>query len=518
MFSLTATLSLTPAFSVPEQANSNSNSDIIPGQFIIILKDDASPQEFLQNHGVGKIHQYQHAFNGMAVTASENQLSAMLSDPDVVYIENDAIMRASAQDIPPGIERVGATQSISGSENFNDVTIAILDTGIDLTHPDLNVDTTLSKTFAKGGTDANDKNGHGTHVAGTAAAINNGIGVVGVAQNAKLIAVKVLGNGGSGSLSGIIAGIDYTTSLNIDTPGTVDVINMSLGGSGSCGSYQAAIDSANAVNITVVVAAGNASDDAANHRPANCNGVITVSAIKDTDGSSGGAGGSGDDEFASFSNYGDKVDISAPGVNIKSTWKGGAYNTISGTSMASPHVAGAVAVIKHNDGGAMSFDAVLTEIQSKGIEQTSSPSVDPLSDNGVDCNTDPDSYHEKLVYLGVLATVGTCTVVNPPPGPDPEPSTTATHATIDYSSKGGRMAVTVTLLNENENTVSNTTVKIELSQNGSAVYQGTKTTDDSGNAKWNFVGVSSGTYSTIVLEAGGVTWTSDQTESNSFEK
>ena len=253
-----------------EQLTSNANPDIIPGKYIVILKDDISPKEILKKYGVGKVHQYKHAFNGLAVTASENQISALKSDPRVVYIENDTIVRASAQTIPPGITRIGATQSINNSDNFNDVTIAVLDTGIDLTHPDLNVDTTLSKTFASGGPDANDKNGHGTHVAGTAAAINNDFGAVGVAQNANLIAVKVLGNSGSGFTSDIIAGIDYATSLNIENPGTVDVINMSLGGSGLCGSYQTAIDAANTVNITIVVAAGNESDDAANHRPANC--------------------------------------------------------------------------------------------------------------------------------------------------------------------------------------------------------------------------------------------------------
>jgi subtilisin family serine protease len=404
------------------QFEQSTNPDIIPGQYIVILKDDVSPQKILKKYGVGKIHQYEHAFNGLAIIASENQISALKSDSRVVYIENDSIVRASAQTIPPGITRIGATQSTTDFpiEDFSDVTIAILDTGIDLDHPDLNVDTTLSKTFASGGRDANDKNGHGTHVAGTSAAINNSIGVVGVAQNAKLIAVKVLGNNGGGFTSDIIAGIDYVKSLNEDNPGTVDVINMSLGGSGSCGAYQLAIDNVNKGNVTVVVAAGNESDDATNHRPANCDGVITVSAIKDTDGQSGALGDPGDDKFASFSNYGDKVKISAPGVSIESTWKDGSYNTISGTSMASPHVAGAVAVIKHNDnsGLPLNFDNILSILETTGIKQTS----DLSTENGIDCSTDPDNSHEKLVYLGTDSTVGTCdTTVTPPPDPDPEP-------------------------------------------------------------------------------------------------
>ena len=425
---------------ISQSDRSNSNPDIIPGKYIIILKDDVSPQEILKKYGVGKIHQYEHAFNGLAITASENQISALKSDPRVVYIENDTTVRASAQTIPPGITRIGATQSTTDSPivDFNDVTIAILDTGIDLDHPDLSVDTELSKTFASGGKDANDKNGHGTHVAGTAAAINNGFGVVGVAQNANLIAVKVLGNGGTGSTSDVIAGIDYVTSLNSNSD-TVDVINMSLGGSGSCGSYQAAIDSANAAGIIVVVAAGNSSDDVVNHRPANCDDVITVSAIKDTDGIPGGLGGTGDDKFASFSNFGDKVEISAPGVSIVSTWKGGSYNTISGTSMASPHVAGAVAVIKHNSGTTLTFDNVLSVLESTGIAQTSNLS----NQNGIDCSSDPDSSHEKLVYLGTDSTEGTCTTVTPPPDPDPEPEPDPTTLCTDPEITNLQIGVTM---------------------------------------------------------------------------
>jgi len=448
---------------ISQSEQSNSNPDIIPGKYIIILKDDVSPQEILKKYGVGKIHQYEHAFNGLAITASDNQISALKSDPRVAYIENDALVRASAQTIPPGIERIGATQSIDNTADFSDITIAILDTGIDLDHPDLNVDTALSKTFARGGQDANDKNGHGTHVAGTAAAINNGIGVVGVAQNATLIAVKVLGNGGSGSLSGIIAGIDYVKSLNDANSGTVDVINMSFGGSGLCGtSYQTAINSVNQGNVTVVVAAGNESDDAANHRPANCEGVITVSAIKDTDGLPGGTGGSGDDKFASFSNYGNKVKISAPGVSVLSTWKDGSYNTISGTSMASPHVAGAVAVIKHNSLTDLDFDAVLLELNNKGIEQTS----DLTNENGIDCNSDPDIYPEKLVYLGIGNTTGTsCTNGGggDPPTPDPDPTTSCTDPEIDY------LLINVTMSLQTKGPWNHLLIPVHVSVNGTDV-------------------------------------------------
>jgi subtilisin family serine protease len=473
-------------------SESSGNPDIIPGQFIVILKDNVSSDDIVKRYGVGQIHKYTNSFNGLAISASNDQISALISDPRVLYVENDTIVHASSQAIPPGIQRIGANQSINNTANFEDVTIAILDTGIDLTHDDLNVDTSLSRTFASGGTDANDKNGHGTHVAGTAAAINNDIGVVGVAQNATLVAVKVLGNGGSGSTSDIIAGINYVTSLNTDNPGTIDVINMSLGGNGPCGSYQAAINAANAVNVTTVVAAGNASDDAANHRPANCDGVITVSAMKDTDGLPGGNGTSGDDKFASFSNYGPKVDISAPGVSIYSTWKGNGYNTISGTSMASPHVAGAVAVIKHNNGGSMTFDQVLTQLTNQAIAQTS----DLSNENGVDCSTDPDSVHEKLVYLGNDSTSGTCNTSgfgggsgggsgNSDPTPtsctDPEDGLLKIIVSMDLQQKGpwDHLLIPVSVT-DGTNGVSNICVDLDLDRAGNH-WDFLGTTDGDGN-------------------------------------
>jgi len=180
--------------------------------------------------------------------------------------------------------------------------------------------------------------------------LDNGIGVVGVAPGATLWAVRVLNNAGSGSWSSVICGIDFVTfTANSSNP--IKVANMSLGGSGSAGScndggLRQAICNSVSAGVTYVVAAGNEADNAANHVPAAYPEVITVSALADFDGVSGGGGSptcrsDEDDTFANFSNYGAGVDIIAPGVCILSTWKDGGYNTISGTSMAAPHVAGA---------------------------------------------------------------------------------------------------------------------------------------------------------------------------------
>jgi subtilisin family serine protease len=220
------------------------------------------------------------------------------------------------------------------------VGIAIIDTGIDLTHPDLNVQGNV--TCVPGTPSGNDDHGHGTHCAGIAAAINNAIGVRGVAPNAKLYAVKVLASNGSGDMSWVIAGVDWVTA----NAGNIRVANMSLGGPDSL-ALKNAIHNSVAAGVAYCVAAGNSARDASSTSPANCPDALTVSAIVDTDGQCGHHGRRStygkDDTFASFSNWGPFVHIAAPGVNIYSTYKGGSYATMSGTSMAAPHVTGAAA-------------------------------------------------------------------------------------------------------------------------------------------------------------------------------
>jgi subtilisin family serine protease len=198
--------------------------------------------------------------------------------------------------------------------------------------------------------------GHGTHVAGLVGAIDNAIGVVGVAPGARLWAVRVLDNTGSGTMSSVVCGIDWVAA----NAATIDVANMSLGGTGAddgnCGvtnndAEHKAICNAVAKGVTFVVAAGNSSADSTNYIPAAYDEVITVSALADFNGTAGGGAAATcradeDDTFANFSNYGADVDLIAPGVCILSTWKGNTYSTISGTSMASPHVAGAAALYK----------------------------------------------------------------------------------------------------------------------------------------------------------------------------
>jgi subtilisin family serine protease len=210
-----------------------------------------------------------------------------------------------------------------------------------------------------------DDNGHGTHVAGIASAKDNAGGVVGTAPGARLWAVKVLDASRGGSFSDVICGVDWVTQ----NASTIEVANMSLGGvvgpgadDNNCGNsnddpLHRAICRSVAAGVTYVVAAGNSGGDASQEVPAAYNEVITVSALADFNGQPGGGAPSTcrqelDDDFAFFSNFGSDVDVGAPGVCIRSTWKGsarlpnGTYRTISGTSMASPHVAGAASLYK----------------------------------------------------------------------------------------------------------------------------------------------------------------------------
>jgi subtilisin family serine protease len=217
--------------------------------------------------------------------------------------------------------------------------IWIVDTGIDLNHPDLNVKTSYGKSFVPGEATAEDLHGHGTHVAGIAAAKNNSFGALGIAYGASVVPIKVLGANGSGSWSGIISGLNWVYSYGI----AGDVVNMSLGGSISSSAPQTALESAvkalAAKGIYVVIAAGNSSTNANSFTPARVNAskVYTIAATqKDPTWWT--------HNFASnYSNYGKPpVDFAAPGSSIYSTYKNGGYAYLSGTSMAAPNFSGAL--------------------------------------------------------------------------------------------------------------------------------------------------------------------------------
>ena len=338
------------ASSVSAQGNGSKN-------YIVVFKDDvedvqSSTEDLKRGRGLEVAHVYGHALKGFAGTIPAHELTSLKNDPRVAFISEDgevSIQKVPSatpgqQILPTGINRINAENKANKGAGVN---VAVIDTGIDLDHPDLVANIVGGKN-CQTGTSYDDGNGHGTHVAGTIAARNNTIGVVGVAPEAKLWAVRVLNNSGTGTWSSIICGIDFVTSKAPANGGPITLANMSLGGAGAsdnnCGNsnndaLHRAICRSRDAGVTYVVAAGNNNGNASASVPATYNdAVITVSALADYDGASG------NDTFASFSNYGSVVDIAAPGVNIRSTWKGGGYATISGTSMATPHITGSAAL------------------------------------------------------------------------------------------------------------------------------------------------------------------------------
>jgi subtilisin family serine protease len=369
------------------------------GRYIIVLNDSETDVEGVSEnlarlHGLAPTHLYINALKGFAATVPAGRLHALRRDPRVAFVSVDAEVQAFAkptgnvsqplQAIPTGVRRIGA---ISTGNQGQGVAVAVIDTGISLKHPDLAANIVAGKNCLVGKKAAEDDNGHGTHVAGTIAALDNQIGVVGVAPQAKLVAVKVLDSNGSGTWSSIICGIDWVTANAAAY--NIKVANLSLGGAGSsdgaCGSLNndalhRAICRARDAGLTFVVAAGNSASDAAYSVPAAYDdAVITVSALADADGLPGGSGSAtsygSDDSFATFSNFGQVVDIGAPGVAILSTWKDGGYDTLNGTSMAAPHAAGAAALYLSSHPGA-GWTAVRDSLRQSG-ESLGSGHLDP---------------------------------------------------------------------------------------------------------------------------------------------
>ncbi len=367
----------------------------IKGQYIVVLKPEATMvsdsvaitadevramAEVSVSKGAQILDIFNHALDGFVIKTSENMSAEMVSDlrqdPRVAFVEPDQRVYALGQTIPVGVDRVDGdvSQAVSGDRSGAvDADIAILDTGIDLDHPDLNV--YHEKTFVPGTSSADDDNGHGTHVAGITAAKDNAIGVVGIAPGARLWSIKVLDSSGAGSISDIIAGIDYVTAHSAE----IDVVNLSFGCECSSPALDAAINNAVQAGVVFVVAAGNDHKDASSFSPARNPNVIAVSAMADSDGKCGGQGTStkygSDDTFASFSNYGAPVDMVAPGVGILSTYKDGKYAELSGTSMAAPHVSGGVALYESYHPGATPAQ-VKAALTGSGIQPSSGCSAE----------------------------------------------------------------------------------------------------------------------------------------------
>jgi subtilisin family serine protease len=387
-----------------------------PGRVVVVLK---STSEFTAASDVAAAaditpkYTFRNLFPGFSGYADPSQLRILARDTNVLaVIEDRMTTRPSAQTVPNQILRTGIDKygpaAINGDDALTNVDIGIIDTGVDIGHPDLNV--VGGYNCADPGSsfqDVDSQYSHGTHVAGIAAGRDNQIGTAGAAPGARVLAFQVF-EWYQGELVAADSSIACALDFGDMDGNPLDVVNMSLGGPGpssSCGSWEDIVHEAVCQSVgwgtTVVVAAGNAGDDASYYTPANYPEVITVGAIADYNGRPGGgssdycgSGGGADDRFGSYSNYGSPVDIVAPGMCIFSTMAGG-YGTISGTSMASPLVAGAAALYKSQNPGA-SPGEVKNWLLSTG-------SVAANSENGYS----GASY--RLLHLG-----GAAPVTNPP--------------------------------------------------------------------------------------------------------
>ncbi|KAL6872054.1 serine protease [Trichoderma novae-zelandiae] len=320
-----------------------SKHGLVADKYIVKFKDGSSLQavdEAVSSLVSSADHVYQHVFRGFAATLDRETLEALRNHPEVDYIEQDAVVKINAfvsqSGAPWGLGRISHKARGSTTYVYDDSAGAgtcayIIDTGVDATHPDFEGRATFLRTFVSG--QNTDGNGHGTHVSGTI-----GSRTYGVAKKTQIFGVKVLDNSGSGSFSTVIAGMDFVAddAQTRNCPNGA-VANMSLGGGFTASVNQAAASLISA-GVFLAVAAGNDGADARNTSPASEPTVCTVGASTSSDAR------------ASFSNYGSVVDIFAPGQDILSTWPNRQTNTISGTSMATPHIVGLGAYLASVEG------------------------------------------------------------------------------------------------------------------------------------------------------------------------
>ncbi len=416
-----------------------ASPDSDEGRYIVVLEDSvdhparvAHAQARRRDGEVNLV--YHRVLRGYAAILPKDEVAALRREPNVKYVTADRKVEIASQETPTGIERIGASANEGlRIDEANDLRVnadvAVIDTGIDFEHPDLNVvartdcvpaseDPETQECTDDAGFDAN---GHGTHVAGTIGALDNGEGVVGVAPGARLWAVKVLNANGIGWDSWIISAVEWVTAHAAQ----IEAANMSLGRKGSNQAVAEAIEASAEAGVVYAIAAGNSTADTSGYSPAGNPDAITVSALADYDGKAGGEAEplkyntcdevseenwGPDDALAGFSNFGEKVNVAAPGVCIRSTVPGGGYGYKSGTSMAAPHVAGAAALLAsaENPEDLEDVEAIRATIEEEGSQAWEDTSEDgtqePLLDVSDEAAFDPADQVAVTVAPEVLST------------------------------------------------------------------------------------------------------------------
>ncbi|MBI5867449.1 MAG: S8 family serine peptidase, partial [candidate division Zixibacteria bacterium] len=340
--------------STPGVASPSNDGVVIPGEYIVVLKPGesrglgkrvaADALKVAAAVGAKPQNVYATVLNGFSGKLTPDQYQALLNNPSVDYIEPNRTIHMMAQTVPWGISKVNAPLAHARGVRGATVKVGVIDTGIDYNHGDLAANYAGGIDYVNGDSNPMDDNGHGTHVSGTIAAIDNTVGVLGVAPSCRLYGVKVLNSAGSGTFANVIAGIDWCAANGMQ------VANMSLGASSGTTALQTACDNAYAAGVVICAAAGNGYGAPVSY-PAAYSSCVAVSATDQNN------------NLAVFSNFGSQVDVAAPGVSIYSTYPGNSYATMDGTSMATPHAAGVCALI-WSTGSYTTASAVRTRLTS----------------------------------------------------------------------------------------------------------------------------------------------------------
>jgi subtilisin len=422
-------------------------------RYVVVLKEQAAPGAHAANqaraarvandHGVMLRHTFGTALVGFSGSVPAGRLNALARDPRVAWIEAEEVQHTLAQTLPTGIERIGTNlnPTVGGGVSL-DLDIAVLDTGIRPDHPDLNV--AGGRNFANGGPgNWGDSNGHGTHVAGTIGAIDNGIGVVGVAPGVRLWSARVCGNSGFCMSGDIIAGIDWVAQQKASGTTNFAAANFSISSGDSnngcaipANATHKAICGLVDTGVVFVMAAGNEGRLKTPYPVA-----FSVSAIADFNGRPGGGAAptcrtDTDDTLANFSNFGETISIAAPGVCILSTWNDGGYATISGTSMAAPHVTGAVALYLHATATSAPTNAASAAAVKNAIIAAALPQGTTEANP---CSYDDVRPGGRLLFVNAEAFEGTGTCgttsgeTSPPPDGGGDEVATGPRASFTYS-------------------------------------------------------------------------------------